>query len=285
MGWAILAEHRSVSPVAKDRSSWWFDPPKSWSIGPNPGSHSAMVLLETPTTSTDDEFVAFLQRFDELMSRDPWAAMDWVEAAPETIRNESEWVISRAEALRGTRRPAAAAEYLAAIVAAEPEFADAHYLLAEIEQELGHEDLAIAHQLETLRLDSAVDLVAEEPPSELVERMSTVAGEALAELPAVFRERLAHVPVLLRARPSADIVSEGFDARALGVFEGPNLSDEVSGGPTSLPATITLFTRCLMDAFGEDETELLDQVRVTVLHEAGHYFCLDEAQLAALGLE
>jgi len=218
------------------------------------------------------------------MLEDESAALRLVEQAPAWIQDETQWVLCKAEALRAAESDEAAAAYLASVVAEEPEFADAHHYLAELEEELGHDREATVHQLATLRLDSMADLLSEPAPERLAQALTAAAGRALAEIPAELRARMAHVPVLLQARPSASLVAEGFDARAFGLFEGPNLSEANAGDAASGPTSITLFTHCLIDAFGDDEAELLAQVRVTVLHEVGHYFCLDEEQLADMGL-
>jgi predicted Zn-dependent protease with MMP-like domain len=41
----------------------------------------------------------------------------------------------------------------------------------------------------------------------------------------------------------------------------------------------------LEDEFGHDPAELEKEIRITVLHELGHYFGLDEDRLAELGYE
>lgn len=244
-----------------------------------------MDRLDHALPENDEQFLAFLEGFDALMLEDTVAALRLVEEAPTWIQSESQWVLCKAEALRAVHNAEVAAAYLASVVVEAPEFADAHHALAELEEELGHEHEATVHQLETLRLDREVDLVSEPATVELAEAMTAAAGRALAELPMKLRARMAHVPVLLKERPSSNLVAEGFDARALGLFEGPNLAEENAGDAAIGPTSITLFTNCLLDAFGEDVAELLDQVRVTVLHEVGHYFCLDEDQLAKLGLD
>jgi predicted Zn-dependent protease with MMP-like domain len=49
-----------------------------------------------------------------------------------------------------------------------------------------------------------------------------------------------------------------------------------------LPAQVTVFRRPLVEAF-PDEGELAEQIRITVLHELGHHFGLDEGRLDELG--
>jgi predicted Zn-dependent protease with MMP-like domain len=114
--------------------------------------------------------------------------------------------------------------------------------------------------------------------------MARAAADTLAELPLPIRSRLGQVPVFLADRPTVSQIESGIDARALGLFAGPTQIDGESSESTYNPAQITLFVRCLSDAFGLDEDELLDEVRVTVLHELGHYLGLDEDELGELGL-
>jgi predicted Zn-dependent protease with MMP-like domain len=51
-----------------------------------------------------------------------------------------------------------------------------------------------------------------------------------------------------------------------------------------MPDKITIFRRPLVESF-PDPQELEKEIRVTVLHELGHYFGLDEARLEELGYE
>ena len=166
-------------------------------------------------------------------------------------------------------------------LAQEPDSADAHY-----EAALAYEDLERAadfrrEMLEVLRLDALTehsplpgcdDIICDE-----VERM-------LAELPRDFVERLGPVAILVEPRPSSALVESGVDARILGFFEGAT-SEELSGPDAPLtPTRILIFSHNLGAAF-EDEPHLRDEVRITVLHEVGHFFGLDEEDMQRLGLE
>ena len=51
-----------------------------------------------------------------------------------------------------------------------------------------------------------------------------------------------------------------------------------------LPDRITIFRLPLEEEFS-DPGELENEIRITVLHELGHYFGLDEDRLAELGYE
>jgi predicted Zn-dependent protease with MMP-like domain len=51
-----------------------------------------------------------------------------------------------------------------------------------------------------------------------------------------------------------------------------------------MPAQITIYRLPLEESF-PDPVALEEEIRVTVLHEIGHYFGLDEGQIADLGYD
>ena len=51
-----------------------------------------------------------------------------------------------------------------------------------------------------------------------------------------------------------------------------------------MPAQITIYRLPLEEAF-PDPLELQEEIRITVLHEVGHYFGMDERQIAELGYD
>jgi predicted Zn-dependent protease with MMP-like domain len=51
-----------------------------------------------------------------------------------------------------------------------------------------------------------------------------------------------------------------------------------------MPAQITIYRLPLEETFS-DPVALEDEIRITVLHEIGHYFGMDERQIAELGYE
>jgi predicted Zn-dependent protease with MMP-like domain len=81
-----------------------------------------------------------------------------------------------------------------------------------------------------------------------------------------------------------DLVREGFDPRNVGLFEGPMHKHE-SGDSTGLPPRIVLYAANLTASLESDDPAALErEVEITVLHEIGHYFGLDEDRLEELGL-
>ena len=73
------------------------------------------------------------------------------------------------------------------------------------------------------------------------------------------------------------------DPDLYGLYEGVPLPErgDMAG---ALPDRITIFRLPLEDEFA-DPRELEHEIRITVLHELGHYFGLDEDRLAELGYE
>ena len=103
-----------------------------------------------------------------------------------------------------------------------------------------------------------------------------VVGEALDSLPAEIAAGLRTVEVVVEDEDPGD-------PDLYGVFEGVPLTE---GGPApgELPNRIAIFRRPLEADF-DDVDEPRDEIRITVLHELGHYFGLDEDRLAELGFE
>jgi predicted Zn-dependent protease with MMP-like domain len=107
-------------------------------------------------------------------------------------------------------------------------------------------------------------------------------GRTLEELPAPLRERAQRLAVTFELAPSADMQADGIEHDTLGIFTG---SEFVEEGQTVMPPQIILFLGNLWDMVGGDEKAFREEIRVTFLHELGHYFGLDEGELAERGLE
>jgi predicted Zn-dependent protease with MMP-like domain len=156
--------------------------------------------------------------------------------------------------------------------------ADLRHLLGSAHEELGDRSAMAREWLEVLRLDAASDDAPALGPAEF----ERVVDDALGELPPEILERLARVAIIGDDRPSEEMVRDGLDPRLLGLFHGLSMLHESTLGP-AYPDTIHLFRRNL-ERVADDERELREQIRVTVLHETAHYIGLDEDDLRRLGL-
>lgn len=179
-----------------------------------------------------------------------------------------------------TGEPERSLAELRALVAEAPDDPELRYELALACEDAGDFAGMVREYLQVRHLDARHDRDDGIGTREEVDLIERVAAEVLDALPEPFASRLAGVPVVLEARPSLALVREGFDPRAFGLFEGPMVTDGDHG--LELPARIVLFTSNLLASFAGDE--LADEVRITVLHEVGHYFGLDEDDMERLGL-
>ena len=119
------------------------------------------------------------------------------------------------------------------------------------------------------------------------ERFAELVEQALEELPPQFAEFLEEVPVQIEDQPSPQLLKQlGLDEDELlfGVYQGASLMTraESEGRGTPMPNHILIFQDDIEEVC-QNEDELIDEVRTTVLHEIGHHFGMDEDDLDELG--
>jgi predicted Zn-dependent protease with MMP-like domain len=157
--------------------------------------------------------------------------------------------------------------------------ADLHHLLGMACEDSGDRRGMVAEWLEARRLDVEGDDDARELGKA---EFARVVQDARDELPPEVLDRLRNVPLIADDRPSEEMVRDGTDPRILGLFHGLPMPHESTLGPV-YPDTIHLFVRNL-ERVSDNERELKEQIRVTVLHETAHYFGFGEDELRRLGL-
>lgn len=110
--------------------------------------------------------------------------------------------------------------------------------------------------------------------------------QALGAIPDEFQPYLENVMVEVRDRPDRRFMREhDVPDDLLGLYVGVPLEDKgPERAPTALPDRIVIF-RDNLCAMCATRAELVDEIRVTVLHEIGHHFGLDEDRLEELGYE
>jgi len=109
---------------------------------------------------------------------------------------------------------------------------------------------------------------------------------ALDEIPDEFRPYLENIVVEVRPRPDRKLMREqDVPEDILGLYVGvPVENHGPEGGRSLLPDHIYVFRDNLCEMC-ETFEELIDEIRITVLHEIGHHFGLDEDRLAELGYD
>jgi predicted Zn-dependent protease with MMP-like domain len=105
------------------------------------------------------------------------------------------------------------------------------------------------------------------------ERFEELVAEALDGLPSELGRRMRNVAV---------VVADDGPPGLLGLYEGIPLTRRDAGYSGVLPDRITIYRRAISAVCRSDE-EVIQQVRVTVVHEVGHHFGIDDARLTELG--
>jgi predicted Zn-dependent protease with MMP-like domain len=120
---------------------------------------------------------------------------------------------------------------------------------------------------------------------ELMEQDEVIAvvEEALSDLPERAREMLSNVPILVADLPAATTVADGMDPRALGMFSGPSTLESSMLDTQPELRQIVIFRRNL-NRVSADPESLREEIRVTLMHEIGHFFGMSEDELEAIGL-
>ncbi len=104
-----------------------------------------------------------------------------------------------------------------------------------------------------------------------------------ANFPADLQPHAAAVPISYESHPSDALIDEGWDPDLLGMYVG----DPVGIGDTDaspVPRQIILYLENIWDYADGEEMIYREEVRITFIHEFGHYLGLDEDGLDERGL-
>jgi predicted Zn-dependent protease with MMP-like domain len=101
-------------------------------------------------------------------------------------------------------------------------------------------------------------------------------GDALDDVPEELARRMSNVAVLVEDDPP--------DERdLLGLYEGVPLTERNEWWAAgSLPDRITIFRNPIL-RICDSRAEVVEQVRITVVHEIAHHFGIDDDRLSDLG--
>ena len=118
---------------------------------------------------------------------------------------------------------------------------------------------------------------------QLERRVGEVLRRVVAELPPDLRTLAEQAPVYCEWEMAEHWLEEGVADDSMGLFSGPALNEPTDPDCLESPS-ITFFLAELWDYCGEDLPTFDEEVRITYIHEFGHYLGLDESELEALGL-
>jgi predicted Zn-dependent protease with MMP-like domain len=106
-------------------------------------------------------------------------------------------------------------------------------------------------------------------------------ARTIAELPDDLRPRAAALPITYERLPNRALIRDGIEADTLGLFVGGEFATEEH---VPIPAQIILFLENIWDMVEGNEEQFGDEVRITLVHELGHYLGLNEDELDERGL-
>jgi predicted Zn-dependent protease with MMP-like domain len=112
--------------------------------------------------------------------------------------------------------------------------------------------------------------------------VASITGKVIASLPADLRVQARTVLIVTADRPAKDQMEFDGDDDLLGLYEGVPLNERHIDEPL-IPDRITIFRSPLLDMC-TCRGELCDEIRLTLIHELGHFFGFDEDELAQRGL-
>jgi predicted Zn-dependent protease with MMP-like domain len=108
--------------------------------------------------------------------------------------------------------------------------------------------------------------------------------EAVEELPEEFRERLQNVVIIVDDNPSPEMLAQmdlEDDDILFGLYEGTPLTERGFGAPLQ-PDRIWIFQRPIEEEC-DNEEEIRDEIKITIVHEVAHFFGLDDDYLEDIG--
>lgn len=136
------------------------------------------------------------------------------------------------------------------------------------------------------------------------DRFDELLERVLEDLPPRVHELLEEIPLIVEDRPSDDLIrllarEAGEDeAEALrempdalcGLHTGVALTERSVEASAELPDQIQIFRRGIIAMAGgwdgpDAEDAIAEEIRITILHEVGHHFGLDEDDLYDLGYD
>ena len=107
-------------------------------------------------------------------------------------------------------------------------------------------------------------------------RFEALVQAALDEVPAELARHIDNCVVLVEDDPPSG------DRDLLGVYHGTPLTERGAGYTMALPDRITIFRNPLLEMCSSEE-QVVDEVRITVVHEIAHHFGIGDDRLHELG--
>jgi tetratricopeptide (TPR) repeat protein len=174
----------------------------------------------------------------------------------------------------------AAEDHFQQAIVLDPKNADAYHGLGMVYEEQDDTRAMVKAWLRVRELDLEDVGV---PWTMTQDEFEGIGERALEELPERIAKLLENVPIVAADYPSIEIVAEGNDPRMLGFFSGvPYPEKSHLGGAPHLDCVFLY--KLNIERMAKDREEATKEVRITLLHETGHFFGLSEEELEEMGL-
>jgi predicted Zn-dependent protease with MMP-like domain len=110
------------------------------------------------------------------------------------------------------------------------------------------------------------------------ERFEQLVSLALDSIPVDLARLMDNVVILVEDEAPDD------DPDLLGFYDGIPLTERDGSYLLAVPDRITIFREPILEMC-EDEQEVVEEVRITVVHEIAHHFGIDDDRLHELGYD
>jgi predicted Zn-dependent protease with MMP-like domain len=128
-----------------------------------------------------------------------------------------------------------------------------------------------------------------------VERFDELVQDAIEGLPSRYRRLIDEIPVVVLDRPTPEMLRDvgvpTTEADELcGLHTGTAITERGVERHGELPTVIHLFRNGIVSLAGgwdhpQADERIYEEIRITLLHEIGHHFGLDEEDLEELGYD
>lgn len=180
-----------------------------------------------------------------------------------------------------------ARDQLDTLLASEPDFAEAWYLLAQVGEMQGDQIMARRGYSRAHDIDPDRFMMPRRVDDDVIHEAVTRASESL---PDQFRNLLDELAVSVRDVPDENLArnespnGSPIPPDVLGLFVGSSQLEKSVFDVGDQPGLIFLFQRNLERVCPDEET-LVEEIHITLWHELAHYLGFEEQDMPELGLE
>jgi tetratricopeptide (TPR) repeat protein len=292
LGAIAAAEGDEAAALASYRRAMKLDPeyvaPMLYAaealLGPDEEYEEALELTERALEHADDEedyLDALLLKAEVLVAMgDDDAARATLDELPPTQLPDASFHNRAARSLLDLGQVEDAEGHFQQAIVLDPKNADAYHGLGMAYEEKEDLRAMVKAWLRVRELD------LEEPAaawSMAQDDFEKIAEDALGELPERIGKLLENVPIVAADYPSIEIVAEGNDPRMLGFFSGVPYPEKSHLGGTPHLDCVFLY-KLNIERVARGRVEAAKEIRITLLHETGHFFGLSEEELEQMGL-